>query len=65
MILKIFFFLKNGLRGHVWLLIAWLNLYVLIVIACFFQHLKIGLHAIIDGEQFLGSSKNIQLHVWN
>jgi len=62
---KYYFFKNNGLGGHVWLLIAWLDLYVSIVIACFFQHLKMGLHVIINGEHFLGSSKNIQLHAWN
>jgi len=31
----------------------------------FFQHLKMGLHVIINGEQIFESSKNIQLHVGN
>jgi len=39
---------NNGLRGHVWLLITWLDLYVSIVIACIFQHLKMGLHVLMN-----------------
>jgi hypothetical protein len=64
-IFRIYIFKKNGLRGHVWLLITWLDLYVSIVIACFFLAFENGLTCSNKWGTIFGKFKNIQLYVWN